>query len=147
MKKQKLCGKNVIDLREELQKLAQHLMNQEATFGVIPRRPDEAGAYRLIQIEAASLLHDAAFVKGLTEAEGRLSTFAIPKSHAKIFNEARKMLRDEAKRRSVRYLKSQTKIVQALQRANQELCVHPDKQSYSDPRDSGWDCPTCGACR
>lgn len=45
------------------------------------------------------------------------------------------------------YLKSQIKIVEALRSANQALCAHPDKKAYSDPRDSGWDCPTCGACR
>jgi hypothetical protein len=45
------------------------------------------------------------------------------------------------------YQKSQVKIVEALRRANQELCTHPNKQSYSDPRDSGWDCPDCGASR
>lgn len=45
------------------------------------------------------------------------------------------------------YAKAQVKIVEALARANQELCTHPNRKSYSDPRDSGWDCPTCGASR
>ncbi len=45
------------------------------------------------------------------------------------------------------YAKTQVKIVEALHRANQELCKHALKECYSDLRDSGWDCPTCGASR
>lgn len=37
--------------------------------------------------------------------------------------------------------------IQALRSAAQALCKHPNKQTYYDPRDSGWDCPDCGACR
>jgi len=42
-------------------------------------------------------------------------------------------------------LAGQLKIVDSLNRANQEMCEHPNKVAYSDPRDSGWDCPDCGA--
>lgn len=36
-------------------------------------------------------------------------------------------------------------IVNAFAKANQGLCKHPHKTSYSDPRDWGWNCPDCGA--
>lgn len=43
--------------------------------------------------------------------------------------------------------KMAVKAVESLRKANQSLCEHKNKTHYSDPRDSGWDCPTCGASR
>jgi hypothetical protein len=45
------------------------------------------------------------------------------------------------------YIKEQLKAVEALARANQAMCTHPNAKSYADPRYSGFDCPDCGAQR
>lgn len=42
---------------------------------------------------------------------------------------------------------SATTLVMAMAAANQKFCKHTNKQSYSDPRDYGWDCPDCGGSK
>lgn len=36
-------------------------------------------------------------------------------------------------------------VVNALAKANKQLCKHPNRRTYNDPRDpGGWDCSDCG---
>lgn len=44
-------------------------------------------------------------------------------------------------------LRAAEKLVMAFKRANESLCQHKNVTSYSDPRDSGWNCHDCGASR
>ena len=46
-----------------------------------------------------------------------------------------------------RQLNEANNMVNGFRQAAQAMCAHAKKVSYSDPRDSGWDCPDCGASR
>ena len=54
-----------------------------------------------------------------------------------------RLILDEARRR----VNEASSMVNAFRSAAQAMCAHIKRTSYSDPRDSGWDCPDCGASR
>jgi hypothetical protein len=93
------------DLTAELRGVAKRLQER-----VLSRPHRAAGdmeafdmeAFDMIQAEATRLLAATALTRGLTLAEGRLSTYAVTKKQAKLVNELRVMLRGEIKRRNTR---------------------------------------------
>ena len=62
-------------------------------------------------------------------------------SKADIHND--RLILDDARKR----LNEALSMVNALRQAVHAICPHVMKISYSDPRDSGWDCPDCGASK
>jgi len=75
-------------------------------------------------------------VKTATELQSKLvfsTNLEIIRSNRQPINSARAAVQAELD------------VVNALAKANKQLCKHPNRRTYNDPRDpGGWDCSDCG---